>query len=283
MTDRIFADKVAVVTGASGTLCSALAIELARRGAKVALLGRTMDKLQGVAQTIEQAGGTALCHATDVTDLQAVKQAHATVAAKLGPCELLINGAGGNHPQAVTTLNEFSPQEIAADKPDEVRGFFNLDLARAEEIIRLNTLGTMIPCQVFGRDMAQRGRGAILNFSSMNNYQPLSRNAAYALSKAGVTNFTMWLAAYLAPAGVRVNAVAPGFFVNERSRKILLTPDGELTPRGQQVMHHTPMKRFGEPAALLGACCWLLDDKQAEFVTGITVPVDGGFLATSGV
>jgi len=151
------------------------------------------------------------------------------------------------------------------------------------EVIKLNTIGTLIPCQMFGREMARQGRGAIVNFASMNSYRPLTKNLAYSLSKAGVVNLTQWLAAYLAPAGIRVNAVAPGFFANERSRKILLTGDGGLTARGQNVMAHTPMKRFGEAQDLLGAVCWLLDDERAGFVTGITVAVDGGFSASSGV
>jgi NAD(P)-dependent dehydrogenase (short-subunit alcohol dehydrogenase family) len=152
-----------------------------------------------------------------------------------------------------------------------------------ESVVRTNTLGTVIPCQVFGRWMAAAGRGGIVNFASMNSYRPLTRVPAYAMAKAGVMSFTQWLAVYLAPAGIRVNGVAPGFFVNERSRKILLTPEGALTPRGQNVMGHTPLRRFGEAAELVGAVCWLLDDNQAGFVTGITVPVDGGFLAASGV
>jgi NAD(P)-dependent dehydrogenase (short-subunit alcohol dehydrogenase family) len=196
---------------------------------------------------------------------------------------LLVNGAGGNRPEAVTTGTEFQPEEIRDDRPDDLRGFFQLDPDRLLEVIEVNTLGTLIPCQVFGQQMAQQGQGAIVNFASMNSYQPLTRNLGYALSKAGVVNLTQWLAAYLAPAGIRVNAVAPGFFANERSRKILMTEDGGLTKRGQAVMAHTPQRRFGQAQDLLGAMCWLLNDDQAAFVTGITVPVDGGFLATSGV
>jgi hypothetical protein len=164
-----------------------------------------------------------------------------------------------------------------------MRGFFNLDPDRLLDVITVNTIGTIIPCQVFGRDMARQGRGAIVNFASMNSCRPLTKNLAYSLAKAGVVNLTQWLAVYLAPAGIRVNAVAPGFFTNERSRRILMTEDGGLTPRGQNVMAHTPMKRFGEAPDLLGAVCWLLNDDEAGFVTGITVAVDGGFLASSGV
>lgn len=283
MSDTCFHNKVAVVTGAGGTLCSAVSIELARLGARVALLGRTLQKLEPVAAVVRRAGGVALPLSVDVTDACAVQDAHGRIAQELGPCDMLVNGAGGNQPGAVTTINEFQPAELDDDRPEGLRGFFQLEPDRLVDVIRVNTVGTLVPCQLFGRDMAQRRRGVILNFASMNSYRPLSRNLAYAVSKAGVVNLTQWLAAYLAPAGIRVNAVAPGFFANERSRRILLTEDGGLTERGRNVMAHTPLKRFGEAHELLGTVCWLLDDERAGFVTGVTVPVDGGFLASSGV
>lgn len=283
MHPTFFAGKTAVVTGAGGTLCSEVAIELARLGARVALLGRTAASLEPVAARIRAGGGTALAVSCDVTDPAAVAQAQATVTRELGACFFLVNGAGGNQPDAVTTQTEFSPEELAAEKVPGRRGFFDLNLAKFDDVVRTNTLGTVIPCQVFGREMAALGRGSILNFASMNSYRPLSRVPAYAMAKAGVVNFTQWLAVYLAPARIRVNGVAPGFFVNERSRKILLTPEGGLSARGQNVMGHTPLKRFGEPQDLLGAVCWLLDDERAGFVTGVTLPVDGGFLAASGI
>ncbi len=283
MNENIFHNKTAVVTGAGGTLCSAIAIELARLGARVALLGRTMEKLETVAARIRAANGIALPLSVDVTDAAAVEAARQRIAQELGPCALLVNGAGGNRNDAVTTTTEFDPAEIGDAKPENMRGFFNLDPDRLLDVIELNTIGTLIPCQVFGREMAHQGRGAIVNFGSMNSYRPLTKNLAYSLAKAGVVNLTQWLAAYLAPAGIRVNAVAPGFFANDRSRKILLTEDGGLTARGQSVMAHTPMKRLGEAQDLLGAVCWLLDDERAAFVTGITVAVDGGFTSSSGV
>jgi NAD(P)-dependent dehydrogenase (short-subunit alcohol dehydrogenase family) len=283
MNTSPFSGKTAVVTGAGGTLCSAVAKELARQGARVALLGRTIASLETVAAEIRAAGGTALPVACDVIDAAAVDCARATVTRELGACHFLINGAGGNQPDAVTTLTEFSPSEIAADKPAGQRGFFDLSLTKFDDVVRINTLGTVIPCQVFGREMAALERGSILNFASMNSYRPLTRVPAYAMAKAGVVNFTQWLAVYLAPANIRVNGVAPGFFVNERSRKILMTPDGGLSARGQNVMGHTPLKRFGEAHELLGAVCWLLDDERAGFVTGVTLSVDGGFLASSGI
>jgi NAD(P)-dependent dehydrogenase (short-subunit alcohol dehydrogenase family) len=281
--DSFFDGQVAVVTGAGGTLCSAVAKELARRGAKVALLGRTLATLEQVAREIEGAGGTALPLAADVTDAAAVERARQAVTERLGPCRFLLNGAGGNQAVATTTTTVFDPAELGADRPDGMRGFFGLEPGALDSVVRINTLGTVIPSQVFGREMAALKRGSILNFASMNSYRPLTRVPAYALAKAGIVNFTQWLAVYLAPAGIRVNAVAPGFFVNERSRKILMAPEGGLTARGENVMRHTPLGTFGEAHALLGCVCWLLNDEQAAFVTGVTVPVDGGFLASSGV
>ena len=278
-----FGGKTAVVTGAGGTLCSAVARELANQGVRVALLGRTAESLESVAAGIRAAGGTALPVVCDVTDAVAVERAREFITRELGACYFLINGAGGNQPDAVTTRTEFSPAELAVERPADQRGFFDLSLGKYEEVVRINTLGTVIPSQVFGREMARLGRGTILNFASMNSYRPLTRVPAYAMAKAGIVNFTQWLAVYLAPANIRVNAVAPGFFVNDRSRKILMTPDGDLTVRGLNVMAHTPLKRFGEADELLGTVCWLLDDHRAAFVTGVTIPVDGGFLAAAGI
>lgn len=283
MSDAFFVDKTAVVTGAGGTLGSAVAKNLARCGARVALLGRTAGRLEPVAAEIRAAGGLALPLAADVTRPETVEQASAVVAKELGPCELLVNAAGGNQPEAVTSVTQFSPKELAAERPEGLRGFFNLDAERFRSVIEANTMGTVIPCQVFGLEMARLGRGAILNFASMNSYRPLSRVPPYGMAKAAVVNFTQWLAVYLAPAGIRVNAVAPGFFLNDRSRKILLNEDGDLTQRGANVIGHTPLGRFGQPADLLGCVRWLLNAEVSGFVTGITVPVDGGFLASSGV
>jgi len=281
--DDYFDGQTVVVTGAGGTLCSEIAKDLARCGAKVALLGRTLDKLEKVAAEIAANGGTALPVVADVTDAAAVERARQTVTAAFGPCRFLLNGAGGNHVMAMTTTTVFDERELSAERPDELRGFFNLDLDVFESIVRANTLGTVIPSRIFGSEMAVLKCGSILNFASMNSYRPLTRVPAYALAKAGVVSFTQWLSVYLAPAGIRVNAVAPGFFVNERNRKFLTTPDGGLSARGENVMAHTPLGRFGEAKELLGCVRWLLNDEQAAFVTGITVPVDGGFLAASGV
>lgn len=283
MNTSFFSGKIAVVTGAGGTLCSVIAKRLAAEGANVALLGRTLATVEKVAAEIRAAGGSALPLACDVVDAASVERARETVIRELGVPWFLVNGAGGNQAEAITTSTEFSPAEIAADKPAELRGFFNLNPATFDDVVRINTLGTMLPSQIFGREMAALGRGSILNFGSMTSYRPLSRVAAYATAKAGIVTFTQWLAGYLAPANIRVNCVAPGFFVNERSRKILMTPDGGLSPRGKNVMRHTPLKRFGEADELVGGVLWLLNDEQARFVTGITVPIDGGFLASPGI
>lgn len=283
MSNFTFKDQVAVITGAGGTLCSVIAKELAARGSKVALLGRSVDKLQPVADEIIAAGGTALVIPTDVNDVDDVENACAEVIEKLGVCRFLINGAGGNQAIACTSTVEYDERELSDDKPDDMRGFFNLDMDAVDSVIKTNTIGTILPSQVFGRGMAELGRGSILNFASMTSYRPFTRVPAYATAKAGVINFTQWLSVYLAPAGIRVNGVAPGFFVNDRSRKILMTPDGGLSMRGKNVMAHTPQRKFGEASELLGCVFWLLNDNEARFVTGITVPVDGGFLASAGV
>ncbi len=272
-------NRIIVITGAGGTLCSVIARKLAAEGARVALIGRTEQKVVDLAAALLADGATAIGIGGDVTDAADMKAALKRIEDEWGDPDVLINGAGGKDARAVTDSVEFDPRELSG----ESYGFFNLDLGKVEAEIKLNTLGTILPCQVFAPAMASRGRGSIVNFASMNSYRPLSRVPGYALAKAGIINFTQWLAAYLAPAGVRVNAVAPGFVVNERSRKLLMTPDGGFSERGGQVIAHTPMKRFGEPDELVGAVRWLIDDEQASFVNGVCVPVDGGFLACSGL
>ncbi len=278
-----FKNQVAVVTGAGGTLCAEIAVELAREGAKVVLVGRTASKLETVADEIRSFGGVCMIRTGDVTDEKAMESLAEEVQQIWGPCRYLINGAGGNNNKAITTNFTYEPDELEENKPEGKVGFFDLDMEVFESVLKINTLGTVIPVRAFAKQMARQGRGSILNFASMNSTRPLTRVPAYAMSKAAVVNLTQWLATYFAPAGIRVNAVAPGFFVNDRSRKILYNPEGGLSMRGQNIMNHTPMERFGEPKELLGCVMWLLDDEKAGFVTGITVPVDGGFLAHSGI
>lgn len=268
--------KTVVVTGASGTLCSEIARDLAASGAYVVLIGRTERKLEKVAEDIRRAGGSCRTAAGDVTDEEEMEEIGAILESEGRSCDILINGAGGNQNSAVTRHSAYEPGETEG-------GFFSLNMDVYQSVLLTNTMGTVICCRVFGRQMAKKGRGSIINFASMNSYKPLTRVPAYAMSKAAVVNFTEWLAAYLAPAGVRVNGVAPGFFVNERSAKILLTPEGGLTDRGRHVMEHTPAGRFGQARDLCGCIRWLVDEEAAGFVTGITIPVDGGFQAVSGV
>ena len=273
--------KLAVVTGAGGTLCSEMAKSLAQQGYKVALLGRTMDKLKIVEDEINNTGGTALSFSVDVSKEASVQQARDEVYRVFGPADLLINGAGGNQNEALTNTTEFDERELQND--GSVKGFFNLNMTVFQSVIDINTMGTVIPCFVFGRDMADQKKGNIINIASMNTYRPLTKVAAYGMAKAGIANFTQWLAVYLAPANIRVNAIAPGFYLNDRSRKIMFNEDGSYTTRAKGVLSHTPMKRFGEAPELIGCMNWLINDEVAGFTTGIVVPVDGGFLASSGV
>ena len=274
-------DKVAVVTGAGGTLCSEMAKDLAGKGMKVALLGRDLVKLQRVEDEIKLKGGTAISISTDVADLSQVKRACEIVHEKLGFCSILINGAGGNQSAALTSTTEFDERELSGD--GSVKGFFNLDMDIFRSVIDINTMGTVIPSFVFGKDMARQKQGNIINFASMTSYRSISKVGAYTIAKGGVVNFTEWLAAYLAPAGVRVNAIAPGFFLNDRSSKLMFDEKGAYTTRGQNILSHTPMKRFGKAPELLGCMNWLINDETSGFVTGIVIPVDGGFLACPGV
>lgn len=273
--------KVAVVTGAGGTLCSEMARNLAAQGYKVALLGRSIDKLRTVEEEIKSKGGVAMAVAADVADEKSVAEACRQVETALGVCHVLINGAGGNQNDALTNITEFDERELSGD--GSVKGFFNLNMDTFRSVIDTNTMGTVIPSFVFGKGMAREKRGSIINFASMTSYRSISKVGAYAIAKGGIVNFTQWLAAYLAPANIRVNGIAPGFFLNDRSRKIMFNSDGSYTNRATQVLAHTPMKRFGEASELIGCMNWLINDEAAGFATGIVVAVDGGFLACAGV
>ena len=274
-------NKTAVITGAGGTLCSVMAKDLARQGMKVVLIGRTLSKLEKVQAEIESAGGQAISLAVDVTVEAEVRVAGEAALKAFGPCAVLINGAGGKLPGGTMTKTTYTPEELELPN-DQLNGFFNCDMSIFSDEVELNLSGTAIPSQVFGKQMAQNGGGSIVNFASMTSFRPLSRVAPYAAAKAAIVNYTQWQAAYLASAGIRVNAIAPGFFVNERSQKLLYREDGSLSERGAQVIHHTPAGRFGKAEELLGCLNWLIDDDAASFVTGVTIPVDGGFLACPG-
>jgi NAD(P)-dependent dehydrogenase (short-subunit alcohol dehydrogenase family) len=281
MTTQSSSEKIAVVTGAGGTLCSEMARNLASQGYKVALVGRTLHKLKIIEEEIKASGGIAISVTADVANEESVVAAKKIIEKELGICSVLINGAGGNQNDAIPNLVEFDERELLDD--DSVKGFFNLNMNVFQSVIDINTMGTVIPCFVFGRSMAKAKRGAIINFASMTSYRPITRVAAYSIAKGGIVNFTQWLAAYLAPANIRVNGIAPGFFLNDRSRRIMFNDDGSQTARAQNVLRQTPLKRFGEAPELIGCMNWLIDDRNAGFVTGITVPVDGGFLSCPGV
>ena len=280
---KAFENKIAVVTGAGGTLCSEIAIQLALEGVKVFLVGRTAEKLEKTAAKIEALGGNpAIVFPCDVTDRDAVSALAEAVEA-VGGCDYLINGAGGNNVKAMPTITKFDPRELDGTLPEGQRGLFDIDMDAFESVLNINTMGSVYPLMAFSKQMIRKGGGSVINFASMNTYCPLTRCFAYAMSKAAVANMTQSFAAYFAPAGIRVNAIAPGFMVNERSKAYLGTVEEGLTKRGEQVIGHTPMGRFGEASDLIGCVKWLLDDQASGFVTGITVPVDGGFLTLGGV
>lgn len=278
-----FKDRVAVVTGAGGTLCSVIAQELALSGAKVVLVGRTVEKLEQVKGKIDADGGICMVYPCDVTDKSAVAQLAAHVKENFGLCDFLVNGAGGNNAKAMPSITKFDKRELDGTLPEGEKGIYNIDMEAFESVLNINTMGTVIPTLEFAKHMAQKGGGAVINFASMNSYCPLTRCFAYAMSKAAITNLTQSFAAYFAPANIRINAIAPGFMVNERSKNYLGTVETGLTARGQAVISHTPAERFGEASDLVGCAKWLLDEEQSGFVTGITVPVDGGFLTLGGV
>lgn len=271
--------KVAVVTGGAGVLCREFAVALALCGAKVAILNRTLSKAEDVVAEIRSMGGTAIAVGVDVTDSESVKAAHAAVLDQLGLCDILINGAGGNNPRATTDKEYFELGDIDA----ETKSFFDLDEAGIEFVFNLNFIGTLLPTQAFAKDMVGRKGCTILNISSMNAFTPLTKIPAYSGAKAAISNFTQWLAVHFSKVGIRVNAIAPGFFSTEQNRKLLWNEDGTPTARTGKILGATPMERFGRPEELLGALLFLVDEKAASFVTGIVIPVDGGFSAYSGV
>lgn len=272
--------KTAVITGGAGVLCREFAKALAMCGVRVAILNRTFSKAEAVRDEIHAAGGTAVAVQADVTDKASLEAAYRRVIDTFGSCQILINGAGGNRPSATTDDEFFSPGTMKA--PGK-KSFFDLEEAAFDEVFSLNLKGTLLSTQCFARDMVNGNGGTIINISSMNAFTPLTKIPVYSAAKAAVSNFTQWLAVHFAKSGIRVNAIAPGFFSTEQNAALLWNPDGTPTTRTDKILHATPMGRLGTPRELLGTLLWLVDEDTSGFVTGIVVPVDGGFSAYSGV
>ncbi|MBZ4645590.1 MAG: hypothetical protein PWR27_493 [Petroclostridium sp.] len=275
-------DKVAVITGGGGILCSTFAKALARCGARVAILDLRKQNADAVAEEINAQGGTAIGVEANVLEIDSLNNAKKVVNEKLGPCDILINGAGGNHPKGTTT-KEYLFKEDLENKNANIITFFDLDPKGIEFVFNLNFIGTLLPTQVFAKDMVDKKGAVIVNISSMNAFTPLTKIPAYSGAKAAVSNFTQWLAVHMSRVGIRVNAIAPGFFLTDQNRTLLTNPDGSYTERAQKILSQTPMGRFGQSEELIGTLLWLVDEGASGFVNGTVIPVDGGFSAYSGV
>ena len=277
--DLDLSGKTAVVTGAGGVLCSMFAKVLAQCGAKTAILDLNLEAAQKVADEITAEGYAAKAYKANVLDKEVMEEGHKAVLADFGPCDILINGAGGNNPRATTANEYYFPGDIDKD----IANFFNLDKDGVSFVFNLNFLGTLIPTQVFAQDMLTREGCNILNISSMNAYTPLTKIPAYSGAKAAISNFTQWLAVHFSKVGIRCNAIAPGFFSTKQNAALLWNADGTPTARTGKILAATPMGRFGESEELDGALLFLLNNKAASFITGVVIPIDGGFSAYSGV
>ena len=272
--------KTIVITGAGGVLCSGFAKHLAKAGHKLALLDLNAAAVQAVADDITAQGGIAKAYPSNVLEKSSLEAVRQAVTAELGACDILINGAGGNSPKCTTAHETFEPGDESAE---DISTFFNLDKAGFSFVFDLNILGTLLPTQVFARDMLGKPGCCILNISSMNAFRPLTKIPAYSAAKAAVSNLTQWLAVHFAGQNIRVNAIAPGFFVTNQNKALLFDEQGNPTARTEKILRATPMGRFGEADELLGTLDWILDAEKAGFVTGIVIPIDGGFSAYSGV
>ncbi|WP_438444057.1 SDR family oxidoreductase [Gorillibacterium sp. sgz5001074] len=273
-------DKVIVITGAGGVLCSEFARVLAECGAKVALLDRNYEAASQCTEALVAKGYTAKAYGCDVLDKESLLKVREEVRRDLGTCDILINGAGGNNPRATTTKEYYEPGD---EEREDITTFFNLDKSGVEFVFDINFMGTLLPSQVFAADMLGKDDTSILNISSMNAFTPLTKIPAYSGAKAAISNFTQWLAVHFAKEGIRVNAIAPGFFVTNQNRSLLFDADGNPTARTEKILNSTPMGRFGESNELIGALLFLLSKQAAGFITGVVLPVDGGFSAYSGV
>lgn len=277
--------KTAIVTGGSGTLCSAIAYGLAVSGAKIALIGRRLDKLQEVtgdmtAKAEREYGKKVIVkgYSCDVTDKIGLVQVYEIIKRELGSCDILINGAGGNQPGAITSI-----EALEKEKGVEDYSFWNLDEDRIRDVMNLNYMGTLLPIQVFTKDMVEKRSGSIINIASVTSILPLTKVIAYGNAKSAILNLTQWLAVHLGESGIRCNAIAPGFYAAEQNHRLLYNEDRSFTKRAEKIIAGTPMRRFGNPEDLIGAALFLADDEASAFVNGIVLPVDGGYCAYSGV
>lgn len=271
-------DKIVVVTGAGGVLCSFFAKAIAQTGAKVALLDLNLEAAQVYEKEITAEGKIAKAYKCNVLDKKSVEQAHDEIVKDFGTCDILINGAGGNNPKA-TTDNEFFEEKDL----NNIKTFFDLDAEGVSFVFNLNYMGTLIPTQVFALDMINKKGSSIINISSMNAFTPLTKIPAYSGAKASISNFTQWLAVHFSKVGIRCNALAPGFFVSKQNEKLLFNDDGTPTARTEKILRNTPMGRFGKEEELIGTLLYLICEDASSFVNGVVIPIDGGFSAYSGV
>lgn len=274
--------RVAVVTGGGGVLCSGFAKDLASQGVKVAVLDLNESAAQAVADEIIAAGGTAIGVACNVIEKESLDAARTVINEKLGTCDILINGAGGNNPKGTTSKEKLELSDIA-EKAEGVKTFFDLDPKGIEFVFNLNFLGTLLTTQAFAIDMVGKTNATIINVSSMNAFRPLTKIPAYSAAKAAVSNFTQFMAVHFSDVGIRVNAIAPGFFSTNQNKALLYNEDGSLSPRSEKILGHTPLGRFGTPEDLTGSLLFLADESYSGFITGVILPVDGGFASYSGV
>ena len=272
-----FSEKVVVVTGAGGVLCGTMARAFAQAGAKVAALDRNEETVKALAAECRAEGLICEGYMANVLEPETLESVHQQILADLGPCDILINGAGGNNPRA-TTDNEYKHEAEEGQKT-----FFDLEAGGVDFVFKLNFQGTLMPTQAFAKDMVARKSGCILNISSMNAYTPLTKIPAYSGAKAAISNFTQWLATHFAGSGIRCNAIAPGFLVSNQNRALLFNEDGTPTARSAKILNGTPMGRFVDSEELLGGVFFLCDDKSASAITGVVLPIDAGFAAYSGV
>ena len=273
-------DKVCVVTGGTGILCGAMADAIAECGAKVAILALGQEACDNKAKEINEKCGQAIGIEANVLDKESLRKAHEIILKEFGPVDILINGAGGNHPKGTTTKEYLEVEDL---ENEDITTFFDLDAKGVEFVFNLNFLGTLLPSQEFSKDMINKDGATIINISSMNAFTPLTKIPAYSGAKAAVSNFTQWLAVHMSKVGIRVNAIAPGFFVTAQNEKLLFNEDGTPTPRTEKILNSTPMRRFGEASELIGTLLYLVSEEASGFVNGVVIPVDGAFSAYSGV